>query len=67
MIIRFTSNKTGRWRDIDSTSDDLSRAVLDCCGGGWNENQTARAMETLQQLRDGETVVRGGFTIGEAT
>lgn len=65
MIVRFTSNLTGRWRDIDTGLEDYPRAVLECCGGGYTEDQTARAMETLQQIRDGKTVIRSDFTIGE--
>ena len=63
MIVRFTSNLTGRWRDIDTDAEDYPRAMLECCGGGYTELQTARAMETLQQIRDGEEVIRGDFII----
>lgn len=66
MIIRFTSNKTGRWRDV-SNDRDYTRAILDLCGGGMNETQTARAMETLQELRDGNVCIRGDFTITNVT
>ena len=62
MIVRFTSNKTGQWRDVTEQRD-YQRAVLDLCGGGYTENQTARAMESLALLREGQTIVRGDFTI----
>lgn len=63
MIVRFTSEKTGKWRDIDSDSRDYTAAILDLCGGGYTEDQTANAMETMAEIREGNTCVRGGFTI----
>ena len=33
--------------------DRLSRFCLAVCGGGWTENQTAKAMEMLRKIREG--------------
>lgn len=69
MIVRFQSARTGKWLDVDDDQPSerseypATAAVLELCGGGLNSSQTARAMQTMALIRQGDTVHIAGYEI----
>lgn len=50
-------------RKIVVAEEDSHSMFLDLHGGGYNEDQTARAMEDRRAVLDGETLVVNGIDI----
>jgi len=54
MNVLFTHTETGR--GLVKPEEEAIRAIVELCGGGWTEANTAKAMETLAAIRDGKVI-----------
>lgn len=59
--VRYAIN--GQARSARVGHDQMSRIVLDLCGGGLTVDSTAQAIETVQEIRAGRTFRRGSVVI----
>jgi len=61
-VITITNAKTKAEIKETISEKQLAEICLNACGGGYNTEETAKAMNLQSQLIDGKTV---GLTIGE--